>query len=238
MEQDKDYYTSQEECNTAKRIPKLQSNPRYRNFKQHHFTAGDEEQFQTFRDISNSDNICADITLQDLPYKNIFEGIKTFDSWEKNSGLKATCVIDTFRYIFYKFKKGIYIKIEKNALKVFLPFSNSKFVNEWSDRIQVDPSKYKSIEDLLEKTAIQGGHRFNKNYVEMNIRRWYGNNCLVRYDKTEGDSNVGNLKNMLEELCAQRIIPDIEFFDSCFANINPLSEIPTIIISFSTEFFS
>ena len=208
----KDYYTSREECYAARRNPKPQTNPRYRNFKQQHFTAGDEEQFQTFRDISNSPNICTDITLQSLSYKNIFEDIDTFKGWKKNSDLNATCVIDTFRYIFYKFKKGIYIKIEENKLRVFLPFSNAKFVNEWSERIQVDPSKYKSIEDLLEKTATLGGHKFNRNYVEMNISRWYGNNCLVRYDKTEGDSNVGNLRNMLEELCARRKIPDIEFF--------------------------
>ena len=29
------------------------SNPRYSNFKQTHFTAGDEEQFQAYRDATN-----------------------------------------------------------------------------------------------------------------------------------------------------------------------------------------
>ena len=58
------------------------------------------------------------------------------------------------------------------------------------------------------------GRRYNPYYVSQNTDEWYANNCLVRYESPlgEGDSNVGNVKNMLEELCKRREVPDIEFF--------------------------
>ena len=56
-----------------------------------------------------------------------------------NQYIHANSVIDTFRYLFNKFKKGIFVKIVDNKLKVFLPFSKYNFHNEWTDRIKVDP---------------------------------------------------------------------------------------------------
>ena len=137
--------------------------------------------------------------------------------------MKADVVINTFRYIFNKFKKGIFVKILNNELKVFLPFSKVNFTNEWSDKIKVDPSKYNSINQFLEYITKLSGYNFNPKTVNNDISVWYANNCIVRYDltkdpntgyyyPTEGDSNVGNIKNMLETLCAKRKIPDIEFF--------------------------
>ena len=42
-----DYYNSIEDCNMfVKNYNKEPTNPRYKNFRQVHFTAGDEEQFQ------------------------------------------------------------------------------------------------------------------------------------------------------------------------------------------------
>ena len=51
-------------------------------------------------------------------------------SWAKYKDVDAIAVINTFRYIFYKFKKGIFVKIVNNKLAVFLPFSNVCYKNE------------------------------------------------------------------------------------------------------------
>ena len=61
---------------------------------------------------------------------------------------------------------------------------------------------------------MEGFYSFKEGSVNQNIDEWYANNCLVRseYPLQEGDSNVGNVRNMLEELCDKRTVPDIEFF--------------------------
>lgn len=203
-----DFYYTKEECLKSSR-DKKQTNPRYKNFRQTHFTAGDEEQFQSYRDATNGDICVPQISLKG----NLFID-QPFQEWHKYSNLRADAVINTFRYIFHKFKKGIFVKIVNNKLRVFLPFSKHKFTNEWSHKIQVDKAKYGTIIDFLRRISETEGRRFYPRYVNENIDEWYGNNCLIRYEYpvSEGESNVGNMKNMLEELCNTYKIPDIEFF--------------------------
>jgi len=116
-----DYYTSEEKCIQAKRNA-VQTNSRYKNFKQTHFTAGDEEQFQEYRNETNGSIYMPTIDLTN----NIYSDKKLFDSWEKYNNIPANAVIDTFRYLFHKFKKSIFVKIKDNKLVTFLPFSKSK----------------------------------------------------------------------------------------------------------------
>jgi hypothetical protein len=208
-----DSYSSQQECLKASR-QEDQTNPRYKYFTQTHFTAGDEEQFEQYRDATNGNLCIPEISLSD----NIFNG-KLSDIWKKYHNVDATAVINTFRYIFNKFKKGIFVKIQNGKLRVFLPFSKANYYNEWSHQIYI---KHGTVNDFIKELTEQAGYRFNPNSVNPNINEWYANNCLIRYDltrspkggwtPTEGESNVGNVKNMLEVLCANRQIPDIEFF--------------------------
>ena len=204
-----DFYYTKDEClKGAKDIE--QTNPRYKNFKQALFTAGDEDQFQYYRDETNSDVCLTNISLDD----NLFQDQNIITEWKKYKNLRADAVINTFRYIFHKFKKGIFVKIAGNKIKVFLPFSNAHFTNEWSHKIKIDNTKYGTMNDFMRHITEIQGYKFNPKNVNENIDEWYANNCLVRYEYpiNEGDSNVGNVKNMLEELCATRIVPDIEFF--------------------------
>ena len=215
-----DFYegeNAREKCLNTKKEEVLQTNPRYSYFTQTHFTAGDEEQFNYYRDDKNY-NVCPkEISL----HANIFKD-QIFKEWEKYKNVGATAVINTFRYLFNKFKKGIFVKIADNKLVVFLPFSKSCYVNEWSSQINIDP-KFKDLYSFLEYIhKLQGfPFPFNNRSVNPDIEQWYGNNCLIRYDMTrigkyyypsEGDTNIGTIKNMLENLCKERQIPDIEFF--------------------------
>ena len=223
-----DYFNSQEECKNSR---KSITNKRYPNFTQTHFTAGDENQFEKYR-LAINGNICSrNISIGE----NIFNNILLQDNIPNiYRNLEADCVLNTFRYIFNKFKKGIFVKIMDNELKVFLPFSKNKFINEWSKNIQINPSYINNISDFLRNNDMYrnspqnikllfaflehvqrlGGYKFNPGSVQSSTKHWYSNNCLVRYENPihEGDSNVGAVKNMLEELCQNRTVPDIEFF--------------------------
>ena len=115
-----DFYYSEKECRKHNRNKKC-TNLRYPNFNQTHFTAGDEQISMYKMSILdekinfNDNNIICDQT-----WKNYVDKIVFFDKY-KNLNNKS--VNNTFQYLFHKFKKGIFIKIKNNELKVFLPFS-------------------------------------------------------------------------------------------------------------------
>ena len=106
FQKEKDFYTSKQECLDSK-FHQFPTNPRYKTFLQSHFTAGDEEQFEQYRDASNNNDFCSkDISLS----SNIFSE-NTIPIADNNQDINANSVMDTFRYLFNKFKKGIFVKI-------------------------------------------------------------------------------------------------------------------------------
>jgi hypothetical protein len=206
-----DFYSSYKECvdaNKNKRVnPSI--NPRYSNFTHNIFHCGDEEQFSQYRGATSNDDCMKHCSLD----SNMFRG-RSHEEWSGYKNIQGTAVTNTFLYMFKKFKKGIFVKIADNEVKVFLPFSNHNFENEWADRIKVDPSKYKSINDFIRYISKLDGRNFDPARVNGYTNTWYANNCLVRYEWpiSEGESNVQNMKNMFDELCCNRNVPDIEFF--------------------------
>lgn len=218
-----DYYTDQKECSTAVTFRRERiygksvkvkyfkgqkvkpSNPRYPSFTQTLFHAGDEDQFEQYRDAINYDPCIPYINTDN----NIFDVHVPYSIWDGYKNLDAPDVLNTFRYIFNKFKKGVFVKIVSNKLRVFLPFSKVAFVNEWN--IKHDPEKFSSMADFLRFVAKMEGRKFFDENM-LHVSKWYSNNCLVRHDDSEGDSNVTVIKNMFDELCEKRDVPDIELF--------------------------
>jgi hypothetical protein len=204
-----DFYHTKQECDRDSKI-KMRTNDRYAGFDQRIFTAGDEEQFQRFRDPTNGD--------VSMPYISMESNIHKLDNdsyvWDKYKNLGVVDVENTFHYIFNKFKKGIFVKIKDNKLSVFLPFSNANFVNEWGDKIAHDPSKYHTMDEFLSYVSSMQGYRYHPSKTQQDTSKWYANNHLLRseYPIAEGDNNVNNVKHMFETLCKDRIVPDIELF--------------------------
>ena len=209
MQINPDFYTSRQICEENLYTPSVQTNVRYKNFNQTHFTAGDEEQFVQFMNNENCSIQKQNINLN----KNLFSDLK-LNFWHKYSDLEGDSIFNTFRYVFHKFKKGIFIKIENNKLKVFLPFSKSNYINEWSEQIKIDKSKYTSIENFIKNIYKKEGRKYNKQKINKNIEEWCGNNSLVRYEYplAEGEKTISLVKVMFEELCKNREIPNISFF--------------------------
>lgn len=199
----KNYYFNIEDC---KSHSKTNTNPRYRHFCQTNYTAGDIEQFQNGRDYTNHN--VENIDLE----KNIFKTV-TPNIWNAFSDLDTESVDNTFNYIFHKFKKGIYIKILNNQLKVFLPFSNKNFINEWSSLIKVHP-KYGNFTNFFRHISKLENRNFNEKNINKFTDCWYANNGLLRYEFPihEGDTNDPIIYDMFDSLCKSRKVPDMEFF--------------------------
>ena len=88
-----DFYLSKAECEKAKK-KRVNTNPRYlrKGFNQTHFTAGDEDQFQTYRDKSNGEVCIPNISLS----RNLFEKLPLPESiyWEKYANTTSSPVLD------------------------------------------------------------------------------------------------------------------------------------------------
>ena len=198
-----DYFKSKEECDNHK-YDKYNTNSRYKNFCQTHFTAGDEEQFRKYADVESK----PDCIFKYISSNNVFHDYN-FDIWEKYKNVNEDTMLNTFRYIFYKFKKGIFVKIKNNELKVFLPFSNVNYRNEWDKLIDT-----KDILSILRKSYEGQNYVFKDKYINKFSDEWYANNSILRmeYPISEKDTNVCIYKDMLIELCKKRKIADVEFF--------------------------
>ncbi len=212
-----DYFNSVEECKS--RGKDVQTNPRYSNFTQTHFTAGDIEQFEEYRDKTNGSlcnkSIDLSVNVFNQLHSTMPDSSKIGENvdWAKYHNLTTSSVDNTFNYIFYKLKKGCFVKIKDNKLAVFLPFSNAAFVNEWGSRMKQDP-RFPTMTDFLMYVSKEAGYYSNPRNINPDVNTWYGNNYLVRteWPVGEGDSDMTNLKDMLLSLCKEREIPDIEFF--------------------------
>lgn len=201
------YYDTAEDCKIDSKNY-VNSNKRYFNFCQTLFHAGDTEQFETFSKIKDK----KDENIENLKKIDIEKYREFFSNYDYTlyKNLKAIDMYNTFQYIFYKFKKGIYVKIENNYLKVFLPFSNANYVNEWSDRIGINGE----ITDFFKKVCELEGRTFNPKRINHVKKHWYANNFLIRteYPINEGDTGVCQYRYILEEICKEYVLPDIEFF--------------------------
>ena len=169
--------------------PTNKNNDRYSTFTQRHFTAGDHSQFLEFLD-------------------------RTPEELVGKEDVSPQVLINTFDYIFNKFKKGIYVRIRHHRVVVFLPFSKKNFQNEYFQNIRVNPDHYKNVVDMMQQIASWERRPFHPKKVNHDVSCWYGNNGLVRleYPISETESGVNTLHDMFVELCQERVIPDCDFF--------------------------
>lgn len=170
-------------------------NVRYPNLSKKYFIAGDEEQFLDrigYYSITKNPTLSRDSHI-------LWDGFKYVTHRE---------IVSTFRYIFDKFKKGIFVRIRDNTLDLFLPFSKHNYTNEWSHLIDAHDR------DIFAKVCTDFGWKFNPKSVNYDKRFWYTNNGLMRYESpiSESDTDLDNFFDMLTELCRSKTVPDIDFF--------------------------
>lgn len=182
-------------------------NPRYKNFRQKIFTAGDTEQFVSivsrFR-VNLTRTVChtdgGDDDHNDHPVTFFRYGPDYFN---------------TFGYLFEKMKKGVYVQIVSGELRIFLPFSNANYTNDYPPHaFDVDRTKYRDFNDMCSVLCRKEGRNFQPYRIHRYTNKWYCNNGLVRYEfpVQENESGVEVLLSMLDTLCKTRRVPDCEFF--------------------------
>jgi serine/threonine protein kinase len=197
-------FTSRQERDKSRRT-KHQLNTRYKFINYGIFCAGDSQQF--FNSIG--------VPIQ--PPQTRIEAVRSRWRAAVSSRLfhrrpdeSENPVYKTFRYVFENFKKGIYVKICRGELECFLPFTNVNY----SQKFDTSKRFADHIKSLEKQAAALDGRTFSPRKIHGHPQRFYFNDGLIRFEYpiSEKDTNVTALLDMFRELCAQRKIPDIEFF--------------------------
>ena len=108
-------------------------------------------------------------------------------------------IINTFNYIYHKFKKGIFVYIKNNKIHTFLPFSKKNFINEWHHLLV--HGNIKQVMSNLYRYDWEPSH-------------WYANNFIIRneFPARDNDSSISQIYHMLQETCKNTTINDSYFF--------------------------
>lgn len=154
--------------------------------------------------------------------RNVYQKLISRLDLSVHKMMTSYSTINTLKYLFYHMKCGIYVMIRNNEVVIFCPFVNRHYKNNWGNALQVD-----SPNGTLETYY----HDKLSHYREENIldpSSWWANGNIIcnEDDRTEtakehskistsqwwGDQFLFQLKDMLAETCAQRVVPDCEFF--------------------------
>lgn len=141
--------------------------------------------------------------------------IKTLLNNNIYSNLSKQTTINTLNYLFFHLRNSIYVEIRNNKVKLFQPFANAFYKNNWSHNIKVcDFNKN-------HKTIINNFINYKKKYFKiyqkylMNKELWWSNNIIINNEDRPDIWGIHSLeiyKEILDETCNKYKINDVEFF--------------------------
>lgn len=223
------------------------TNKKFKKFNQLYFHAGDYEDLNEYAIkpinefyINKLKKVITNISSKGTEIKSVKSDNNKFKDFkinyfEKYSNNKLNFKNNLFFY-FEKYKKCILVVIENNQLKIFLPFSNANFKNEYfkyfyfneeEKRLLVEYKRLKKLDNLsdidyknlkkinwiLKKKIYDFTKNRRKKYLD-DREKWVANNCILRndYPEFEGDKLTSEYKNFLLDLLKNRKISDTVFF--------------------------
>lgn len=121
------------------------------------------------------------------------------------------CIDNTFKYIFHKFKKGIFVHIKDGKLYKFVAFCKANYINEFSSKLVVDP-EYKSWGNMFEYIKQHTNQTYQ---IDIDTKyAWWANNGLIRYEKSKYEQDIGvdYIYTILSKMLNKYQVSDCTFF--------------------------
>ncbi len=145
--------------------------------------------------------------------------------------------INTLLYLFNHISTGIYVKIVNNEIKLFMPFENNNFKNNWSKNIKFDIGDNKDSKSL--KLFIENRRKIIKRYNKYNydISSWHCNANIINNEKYDPNDSyiphsIFDYYDIIKETLIHHIIGDICFYinkrDSCVLHKDLLEPYPNM----------
>lgn len=132
------------------------------------------------------------------------------------NNLDRQSIINTFFYMFYHIRIGIFVHIKTNRLVHFVPFQNPDYTNNWDESLLPPFKNSKDIEKyyLNKKKNYPNNRDSNINDIETNLNKWSANNCIIGNWNKEavGTGAWYELKEMIESACMTHRLNDCIFF--------------------------
>ena len=203
----------------------FQTNPKSKLYNQMYYTAVDYSDFDKYGFLNFMYYFSISFSKKENKNKISFSEKDNKNKNKNNDLIKLYKEIDydsvknTFEYIFYKFKKGVFVIIENNKLRTYLPISNANFENDYIQQTYLNNEEkellknkdYESIKKLLNKNLYEFSKKTGFR-IDFNRKKWVANNCWFRDQKYEGDQNYNTFKAFLEKLCKERSISNCCFY--------------------------
>jgi hypothetical protein len=187
-------------------------NPKYKNFKQFIFTCGDKQDLkQKLLIFRKKDKLVKIIK----PKTNILDAeiISLFENYPIYKNINEESFRTSLKYLFFKIKYGIYVRIKDNKLNMFVPFNNQQFKNNWHSLIKIDKDwakyNYQKFVDINKRNPKKNEINFEKDFT-----KWDADNCVIdtRRYRSYKLINASYYISMFQHLCRERKISDVEFF--------------------------
>jgi hypothetical protein len=116
--------------------------------------------------------------------------------------------------MFEHMKCGVYVKIRKGQLAMFVPFCNLHYRNTWSETFALP-------EDLPGYYARKEEYERHEEVLK-DVGQWWANGNIICNEQLTrehtqaphfwGDQHLPQMKDMIQRTCAGRAVADCEFF--------------------------
>lgn len=146
---------------------------------------------------------------QKLIYADINERVEN-----KLYEINTDNIINTLVYVYENIRSGIYVRIENNKIKHFIPFANPNFENNWHHNIKlfgVNKNSKTPVEDFL-RTRKQY-IRYDKNYIP-DMKNWWVNAFIINnelWENSWGEHSLVEYYDIIDSTLHNRKINNVSF---------------------------
>jgi len=147
-------------------------------------------------------------------FKPVVQELEKRFALKFHSAVNVASTINTLKYLYNHMRCGILIVIKDNRLALFAPFVNPEYQNNWGHNLRTDPPghqeywalkrKYYRAENIIPDRSMwwaNGNIICNEHYSPRErFTHWWGDNLLIPF------------RHMLETLCRERRVPDVQLF--------------------------
>ena len=81
--------------------------------------------------------------------------------------------LNTFKYLYYHMKFGIFVKIQNSELRIFAPFVNIDYENTWSQHLTI------AGDGTIDTYYTQKAGLYREEQIEYDKRKWWANGNII-----------------------------------------------------------
>lgn len=180
-----------------------------------------------FEIISTWDDVQSSIIVPHILNKSLSDNIVTTNIKSKKKlyqvvinrlklpmyqSLQHNSVVHTLKYIFFKIRSAIFVKIHNNQLVAFIPFANKYYKNNWSANISYYGSKNNTLKEYIQHKRKY--FRYTSNYIR-DKKYWWANAYIINNEVREdvwGQHSLQEFYDLLQQTLSTKKVQDCMFF--------------------------